>query len=555
MNKYLHDSGLEISMQESFLFMNHAQCNTAKMIGKLLTERPGVKENAFVVETEKTRDPGGEVQQYVVVTCGDAFFPNGEVFIANPYEVRIPVEQAPGYRYIILKYRAMRRIKGKYSSRYKPDNEYLFVDDMVSLFVRNKAVLAVDGSEMILARFLYSAVMEEPQIVVNRPRYSNAWSISEVMPYDIPSLTQVNQFFHEGYRRFEYMGKYYDQIFFLPKAPLFLQALAVSTPPSYRSFKQIQTLLNTGSKYSVSHFLPIEEDAGIHYHKASLMMGINSRVKFRNVDMYRGTLGEWSDEIITRGGVASSGSIALDLQCDLFVDMDAIWVRPTFTDDIVPGAFVQIWVSSSPSDPVSYPDYEIPARPLASGMPLQFVPVEAGMQEIYITANLVDAQNKILLTEKTSLVPLDSGLPPCNRSFTAHFGMDQYLKGTPATESCLIDDYGHAFEYGIKEILTYKNMSGKKEYIIKAYVSNDAVADTGIAGTVVTSPASAFVLDVDMAAAPGSPYVGSWSAGSLAEAVVLDPGASIKFVADMATVSDHFDFFGTIQLMISREES
>ena len=550
MNKYLHNSGFEISMQDSFALMNHAQGNTAKSIGRLLTERPGVKEESFVVETEKVRSPGGTVQQYLVVTCGDAFFSNSEVFIASPYEVSIPIEQAPGYRYLVLKYRSMRQTKGKFSERFKADNEYLFVDDYVSLFIRNKAILALDGSEMILARFLYTAVMSEPQIEMNRPRYSNAWSIAEAMPSNKPDI-EIVQLLHDMLRKSSH-----ETLLFVPKSPMFLQALSkmqMPTPP-FRAFKIIKAGMNNGQAHSLSQMLPMREIGSDHYDGIRMFPGIAYSVTARNVDLYRGTLGTWSEPEEVVGGFPVTGTPSLNLASGIFEGMDAIWVRPYFDYAAdMGGVFVQLWASTDEDYPAGEPHYEIPMRSYPSStvsVPIrQLIPIPVGAEEIHITARLIDAQNNVLKS-KTQLVTLTppSAVSMGNHTFTMTFGRDAFSADNLTCRFC--NNAGTQ-----ATLFKYKNVSGKTEHIVRALLTNYA-ADAGFSnsGQVVSvSPHVGIVLDVDCPAAPPPPYESSWIPGDVSEYIEVPHGATVVFRTSFA-LSTHCDFFGTIQLMIVRDE-
>jgi len=548
MNKYLHDSGLEISMQESFALMNHAQNNTIKSIGRLLTERPGVKEESFVVETEKVRSPGGTVQQYLVVTCGDAFFPNSEVFIASPYEVRIPVEQAPGYRYLILKYRAMRQSKGKFSERFKPDNEYLFTDDYVSLFVRNKAILAIDGSEMILARFLYTAVMSEPQIDMNRPRYSNAWSIAEAMPSNQPSIAVV-QLLHDMLRKSSYGSMSLDTLVFIPQADLFLQASAVMLIPSppYRAFKITKAVMANGQSHMLSQMLPMREIENYHHDGIRMFPGVAYEVSARNVDLYRGTLGTWSEAVEVVGGFAATGTPTLNLASGYFDGMDAIWVRAYFElMSDMSGVFVQIWVSDNESMPTGEPHLEVPMR---SFLPTirNLIPIAQGLGEAFITAKLVDATNTVLETRTQALLIPPPTVPESgNFTYTITFGRDAYSLAT-----CLFRKHGGSES----TLFKYKNLSGKTEYIVKAKLTNYAEDEgSSTPGQVISvSPYEGVVLPFDNPAAPPPPYQSEWTP-TPDNFIEVPDGASVTFRTSFVGDNVHCDFYGTIQLMIARSE-
>lgn len=550
MNKYLHVDGMQISMQDSFALANAAQNSTIKSLGKMLAESPGCKENSFTVSAEKIRHPGGIVQQYLVVTSGDVMFPNGEMFAGDRYEVRIPIEPSPGFRYIVIKHITARQAKGKFCPGFQVDDEYLMCRDVIQVHIRSGMIsAAIDGSELIISKFIYTDDMAKPSLKDLRAMYCNMWSTSELIDCaSAPIWSEVRQYYHNVMVSNVCLGSDMNNIDFIIRGGAFLTSKAMidysdvprefwmmtSTSPGGTSKSEIYSLLPHIAIYPS----PI---------RTFMMPGMRYGITARRVDCYRNILGIESEEISAVGG--TGGNPGLNISAGWCDDSDGIWVQAAVATS-VQNCFIQIWGSESGSGAYGYPLAEIPARSAEEGAPELFIPVNPQISKFHITGRVVNGNNHVESEKSTIVYPTDT-LNEANVSISYSIGPDPFNENFTAFSSdmrCRNNDAGNR-----TPLFSYTNISDVDEYLIGAYLINNCTEeDTGdstVGTVVIAGQGEAFELEIDDPTG-ATPFMSSWSGN-----ILVEPGHKMQFtIKDMGSSSDYCRMGGIIQLLIRRQE-
>lgn len=550
MNKYLHVDGMQISMQDSFALMNAAQNTTIRGIGKMLAESPGTKENAFTVEAQKIRHPGGTVQQCLVITTGDVMFPNGEMFAADSYEVRIPIEQAPGTRYIVIKHFTGRQTKGTFSSRYQVDDEYLMCQDVVRIYIRSGVTsVAIDGSELIIAKFTYTDDMNNPSIEDLRALYCNMWSTSELIdPETAPIWSEVRQYYHNLMVSNVCWNLYMNDVDFIIRGQAFLTSKAMlEIAEAPREFWMLTSTSPGGaSKCEIYSLLPHTSNNPSPI-RTFIMPGLRYDVVAQRVDCYRNVVSAESDPVSAVGG--TSGNPGLNMSAGWCGDCDGIWVQ-ALTVTNTQNCFIQIWGSDSGNTPTGYPLFEIPARYPVEGAPRIFIPIDPDLTKYHVTGRVVNGSNEVKGIQMTTVISALS-LGGANASISYAIGPDPYTENSTTFSSdmrCRNNDAGTK-----TSLFTYTNISGVDEHLVGAKLVNDCTEENGSDSTagniVVVGMGDTFELEIDDPTG-ATPFESSWVGD-----ILIEPGHKLEFTIKDMGASDNFcRMGGIVQLMLRREE-
>lgn len=550
MNKYIHHDGMEISMQDSFNLLQKTHFLLINAVGRMFCEKPGVKESGFEVSytsSVNARHPGEDVEISLIFSVGDAMFPNGEIFTGQNYDVRIPVEKTPGYRYVVIQHQVLRETLGSFAPGFPVKDRYLDCQDILSVHLRaGTASTNLLGNEMIIARFIYTEDMAYPTIENLQPFYFNYISVSEMIDTcERPRIDGITQDYQHIYAPPSYNSVEMNNVDFLPGRDTFLHVKAeIPTNPSGpRCFWLARSQSQSGRLLWGSSLLPHVPPNVV---PLKLIKGLSYNTKVQKLDCYRDARGYFSSEQDIQAGGSASGSI----------NLSAIWhshlpvLKLVNTVDAPANCFVQ---SRTVNSDQTYMQ-ETPTRltNLSGKVPANLMIFPDQATSIKITSDYVSPSNHVV--DSASANPArNTGVneyPAC-LIITHQMGPDAMREGPNDWSSdCRL--------IGETTVFTYHNDTSDKQYLISAALYNFVAPEAGsapgsTAGGLLAIPGHPlFRLSIEEPLAPPTPpHVSTFTAKGLG--IEIAPYEELAFNVTVLTAQEFCRFHGNIQIVIGKK--